>query len=433
MRCRTMKIVCFPHFFYLSEVSRLIEIGNALRQLEQEVVFFSHGGPYESFAREAGFEVVSIEPTMSPERAKEYMTYNRGEGSKSLSSSFFTYEELKAYVPAEADALKQVNADAVLIGWNLPSYLSVQLAGIPIIVQQPGSWTAPFFDRKMAEFAPAAVSGSVVSLFHYLPMDRFVNWLMPRVRLWIKPFNQLAMELGLPQYKSTLDFMAGNLTLVMDTPSIFGISPEELEDYSPVHPEFFHKLPKYKYGGPCYARLPGGVPESVRKHFDTSETKLYCAMGVSGSPKVLRSIIDIVRGLDLRALIVTTIILDDEQNSSTEQVLLKSHVPAHLVNPMADIAITHGGAGTVQTAIHSGTPLVGIPMHQEQAGNISLVKRQGAGIMLWKQELTRKNLASALETLVSNSQFRENMKRLKLEQDQVDGAAKAAQEIVNFL
>ena len=427
-----MKIICFPHFFYLSEVSRLIEIGKALRKLEQDVVFFSHGGPYESIARDEGFEVIAITPTMSSERAKEYMAYNRGEGSHSLSSSFFTYEELKAYVPAEVDALRQVNADAVLIGWNLPSYLSVQLARIPIIVQQPGPWTAPYFDRKMAEFAPAAVGGCIASLFHHLPMDKFVNWVMPRVRLWIKPFNQLALELGLPQYKSTLDFMAGDLTLVMDTPSILGISPEELENYYPVHPEFFHKPPKYKYGGPCYARLPGGVPEQVQDHFDTSRTKLYCAMGVSGSPKVLRSIIDIVRGLDLQTLIVTTTIIDDEMNDSSGQVLLKSHVPAHLVNPMADIAITHGGAGTVQTAIHSGTPLAGIPMHQEQAGNISLVKKQGAGIMLWKQELTKKHLTSALEALVADSGYRENMTRLKLEQDQIDGAAKAAQEIVNF-
>jgi UDP:flavonoid glycosyltransferase YjiC (YdhE family) len=369
---------------------------------------------------------------MSPERANEYMTYNRGEGSKSLSSSFFTYEELKAYVPAEADALRQVNADAVLIGWNLPSYLSVKLVGIPIIVQQPGAWTAPFFDRKLAEFAPAAVSGGIVSLFHHLPMDRFVNWLMPRTQLWIKPFNQLALELGLPQFKSTLDFMAGDLTLVMDTPSILGIAPEELENYRPAHPEFFHKVPIYRYGGPCYARLPGEVPEQVRDHFDTPQTKLYCAMGVSGSPKVLRSIIDIVSNLDLRTLIVTTTILDGNSGSS-DQVLFKSHVPAHLVNPMADIAITHGGAGTVQTAIHSGTPLVGIPMHQEQAGNISLVKRQGAGLMLWKQELTRKHLESALERLAADSQFRENMKRLKLEQDKIDGAAKAAQEIVIYL
>ena len=428
-----MKIVCFPHFFYLSEVSRLIEIGKALRELKQDVVFFSHGGPYESLAREAGFDLFPISPTMSAERANEYMTYNRGEGSKSLSSSFLTFEELKAYVPAEADALRQVNADAVLIGWNLPSYLSVQLAGIPIIVQQPGPWTAPFFDRKLAEFAPAAIGGGIVSIFHHLPMDRFVNWVMPRVRLWIKPFNKLALELGLPQYKSTLDFMAGDLTLVMDTPSILGISPEELENYYPVHPEFFHKPPKYKYGGPCYARIPGEVSEQVRDHFDTFKTKLYCAMGVSGSPKVLRSIIDIVRGLDLQTLIVTTTILDDDNNKSSDQVLLKSHVPAHLVNPMADIAITHGGAGTVQTAIHSGTPIVGIPMHQEQAGNISLVKRKGAGLMLWKQELTKKHLASALEMLVTDSRFRENMNRLKLEQDKVDGAVKAAREIIDFL
>lgn len=428
-----MKIVCFPHFFYLSEVSRLIEIGTALRKLEQEVVFFSHGGPYESIAREAGFEVVSVAPTMSPERANEYMTYNRGEGSRSLSSSFFTYEELKAYVPAEADALRQVGADAVLIGWNLPSYLSVQLAGIPIIVQQPGPWTAPYFDRKMAEFAPAVAGERIARLLHHLPMSRLVNWLIPKARFWTAPFNQLASEMGLPQYKSTLDFMAGDLTLVMDTPSILGITPEELEDYRPAHPEFFHKPPKYRYGGPCYARLPGGVPDDVRQHFDTPRTRLYCAMGVSGSPQVLRSIIDIVRGLDLQTLIVTTTILADDQSGSSGQVLFKSHVPAHLVNPMADIAITHGGAGTVQTAIHSGTPLVGIPMHQEQAGNISLVKRRGAGLMLWKQELSRKRLAPALEALATDSQFRNNMAQLKLEQDQVDGAARAAREIVNFL
>lgn len=428
-----MKIVCFPHFYYLSEVSRLIEIGKNLRALEQEVIFFSHGGPYESIARDEGFEVVSITPTMSPERYDEFIKYNRGEGSKSLSSSFFTYEELKQYVPAEADALKQVNADAVLIGWNLPSYLSVQLVGIPIIVQQPGTFTAPFFDKKLAEFAPALAGSGIARLLHYLPMDRLVNWLLPKSRFWIHPFNQLASELGLPQYKSTLDFVAGDLTLVMDTPSILGITPEELKDYRPAHPEYFHKTPKYRYGGACYARLPGEVPEQVSKHFDTPGTKLYCAMGVSGSPEVLRSMIDIVRDLDLRALIVTTTILDEGNNDSSGQVLIQPHVPAHLVNPMADFAITHGGAGTVQTAIHSGTPIVGIPMHQEQAGNVARVRKRGAGLMLWKSELTRKNLASALERLTTDSQFRENMKRLKLEQDKIDGAAKAAQEIVNFL
>jgi len=423
-----MRIVCFPHFYYLSEVSRLVEIGKALRGMGQNVQFFSHGGPYESVARDQGFEVVPIQPTMSRERAEEYFAFNRGERGNPFRDSFFSYEELKEYVSREAASLREARADVVLIGWNLPSYLSVQLVGIPIVVQQPGAFTAPFFDQGMGVFVP-----SFIGWLRHLPMDWFINWFMPQTRLWLRPFNRLASELGLPQYKSTLDMMAGDLTLVMDAPEILGISPDELEHYKPSHPKFFHRPPNYRYAGPCFAKLPGEVPQSVREHFDTPRTKLYCAMGVSGSPEVLRSVIDIVGDLDIQTLVVTTTILGEEVWSSSKQVLVVPHVPAHLVNPLADVAITHGGARTIQTAIHSGTPLVGVPMQLEQAGNISLVERQGAGIMLSKLDLNRAQLTTALEKIVADDSYRKNMLRLKQIQDRVDGATNAARQIVSFL
>ncbi len=422
-----MRIVCFPHFYYLSEASRLVEIAKALRHRGQQVEFFSHGGPYEWVARDEGFEVVPVEPQMSPERAQQYMRFNRGEDFKSLRDSFFSYEELREHVPNEAAALKNARADAVLIGWNLPSYLSVQLADIPIIVQQPGTFTAPFFDKGMGVFVP-----SLIGWLRHLPMDWFMNWFAPRMNFWTYPFNQLASELGLPEYKSTLDFMAGDLTLVMDAPQILGISPEELESYQPRHPRRFRRPPRYRYGGPCFAKLPGDVPESVRRHLDTPRTKLYCAMGVSGSPEVLRSVVEIVSDLDLQAVVLTTTILDSAVKAS-ERVLTVPHAPAHLVNPLADIAITHGGAGTVQTAIHSGTPLVGIPAQMEQACNISLVERQGAGVMLTRLDLSRRKLAAALEKLLRDRSCRDDMLRLKRLQDPIDGAARAAEEIVEFL
>jgi UDP:flavonoid glycosyltransferase YjiC (YdhE family) len=87
----------------------------------------------------------------------------------------------------------------------------------------------------------------------------------------------------------------------------------------------------------------------------------------------------------------------------------------------------------VQTAVHSGTPLVGIPMHLEQTGNLSLVTRQGAGLMLSKWDLNRRSLGRALERLLTDASLRQNMLRLKAFQDKVDGAAVAAREIVNFL
>ena len=423
-----MKIVCFPHFYYLSEASRLVEIGKALRGMGQDIVFFTHGGSYESVAKDEGFEVIPVQPTMSPDRAEDYKAFNRAERGNPFRDSFFSYEELKAYVRHEADAFRQVGGDAVLIGWNLPSYLSVQLVSIPIIVQQPGPFTAPFYDKKMGVFVP-----SLVGWLRHLPMDWFVNWLIPRTKLWLAPFNRLAADLGLPQYKSLLDMMAGDLTLVMDTPEILGITREELEHYRPRHAAFFHRPPRYRYGGACYAKLPGAVPDQVAEHFNTSRTRLYCGMGVSGSPRVLRDVIDIVSDLDLQALIVTTTILDEAVKSVSDRVLLIPHVPAHRVNPLADIALTHGGAGTVQTAIHSATPLVGVPMHLEQAGNISLVTRQNAGVMLSKTELNRHKLVSALEQLVSKPHFRQSMLRLKALQDRVDGAAIAANELVSFL
>ena len=260
-----------------------------------------------------------------------------------------------------------------------------------------------------------------------------MNWFAPRMKFWIHPFNQLASEFGLPQYKSTLDFVAGDLTLVMDAPEVLGISPEELEDYQPRHPQFFRRPPRYRYGGPCFAKLPGDVPEAVQRHFDTPRTKLYCAMGVSGSPEVLQSVVEIVGDLDLQAVVLTTTILGDRARSESDRVLAIPHAPAHLLNPMADIAITHGGAGTVQTAIHSGTPIVGIPAQMEQAGNIYLVARQGAGLMLSRLDLSRRKLAAALEKLVEDRSYRDSMQRLKRMQDPIDGAAKAADEIVRFL
>ena len=423
-----MRIVCFPHFYYLSEVSRLVEIAKALVDLGQEVQFFSHGGPYERVARDEGFEVVPVPPQMSPERAEQFKRFNRAEGVKSIHDSFFSLEELREYVPNEVVALQKNPADAVLIGWNLPSYLSAQLVGIPIIVQQPGPFTAPFFDQRMGVFVP-----SLIGWLRHLPMGWFMNGYAPRMKFWLRPFNQLASELGLPQWKSTLDFVAGDLTLVMDAPEILGISPKDLENYQPRHPRYFRRTPRYRYGGPCFARLPGGVPENVQRHFDTPRTKLYCAMGASGSPEALQSVVEIVSELDLQAVVMTTTILGDRIKNTSERVLAIPHAPAHLVNPLADIAITHGGAGTVQTAIYSGTPLVGVPMHMEQAGNISLVERQGAGVMLSRLDLHRPKLSSALEKLVTDKSYRDNMLRLKQLQDPINGAAIAAREIMRFL
>ena len=55
----------------------------------------------------------------------------------------------------------------------------------------------------------------------------------------------------------------------MDAPEILGISPEE--SYQPLHPQFFHRPPRYRYGGPCFAKLPGEVLSEASR-LDTPRT-----------------------------------------------------------------------------------------------------------------------------------------------------------------
>ena len=59
--------------------------------------------------------------------------------------------------------------------------------------------------------------------------------------------------------------------------------------------------------------------------------------------------------------------------------------------------------------------------------------RQGAGLLLTGLDLDRPRLAAALEKLVADHRYRDNMHRLKRIQDPINGAAKTADEIVRFL
>ncbi len=122
-----------------------------------DIPFFSHGGSYEWVAQDAGFEVLPVPPMMSRERAKQYMAFNGGEVGNPFRDSFLTYEELKEYVPCEAGMLRDAKADVVIIGWNLPSYLSVRLVGIPIVAQRPDPIHRPLLRSKDGVFVPALI------------------------------------------------------------------------------------------------------------------------------------------------------------------------------------------------------------------------------------------------------------------------------------
>jgi UDP:flavonoid glycosyltransferase YjiC (YdhE family) len=96
---------------------------------------------------------------------------------------------------------------------------------------------------------------------------------------------------------------------------------------------------------------------------------------------------------------------------------------------MCDAAIIHGGQGTVQTAIASGTPFVGIPLQPEQNVNLKIVERLGGGRTLSLKALRRNRLRPSLEEVLRNPSFKRAMADLRDRQAQRNGPAAAAQRL----
>ncbi len=106
-------------------------------------------------------------------------------------------------------------------------------------------------------------------------------------------------------------------------------------------------------------------------------------------------------------------------------------VPALKVNSMADLVISHGGQGAVQTAIASSTPIIGLAVQPEQQINLDHVAMRGAAIRLPIQEWNAAEIQKAIQTIRTASDYKLRMEELKKLQQNVDGKKNSAVAIWN--
>jgi UDP:flavonoid glycosyltransferase YjiC (YdhE family) len=141
----------------------------------------------------------------------------------------------------------------------------------------------------------------------------------------------------------------------------------------------------------------------------------------------LRAVLETLEDLKVRAVVVTTV--HGGGLESKPNVLMYDFLPSREVMQMCDAAIIHGGQGTVQTAIASGTPFVGIPLQPEQNVNLKLVERLGGGRTISLKALRRGRLRPILEEVLRNPSFKRAMADLRERQAQRNGPAEAAQRL----
>jgi len=266
-------------------------------------------------------------------------------------------------------------------------------------------------------------------LIHHLP--RFVRRRLPLLRH--RNIAWAARRLGWRggPLANLFDMLRADLTLVNDLPDFYA---------GTAFPETF------RFTGPVFSMSAGedDVEEPIREVFDPGQAvpKVFCTLGSSGGREQLLEVVKVFtagagRGWNAVILSPSAVCPIEEARRALGGrkgvCLADRFVPAGRVNAMADVVVCHGGQGTIQTAVTSGTPLVGLAAQQEQQVNLDHVAMMGAGLRIpakrWRSEVIRKSIARVL----ADPTYRENALRLKGRMAENDGKTQSAAAIWSFL
>ncbi|CAK1547661.1 unnamed protein product [Leptosia nina] len=96
-------------------------------------------------------------------------------------------------------------------------------------------------------------------------------------------------------------------------------------------------------------------------------------------------------------------------------------------HPKIKLFITQGGLQSTDEAISAGVPMIGIPMLGDQWFNVEKYVLYKIGIKIEMETITEEELEEAIQTIINDTSYRDNIVRLrKLMNDQPQGALERA-------
>lgn len=412
-------ICLLPHCAYLSETSRMLELHRALTGLGVQVQVATHGGPHERLLAEAGIQYDVIGPGMTPARAARFVASATGLGDPR--QSMYDDAEIHTYVAAEAEYFRAHGIKVAVTGFTVTTLLSSRLAGVRVITEHAGSFVPPIFERRLLP----APSRPVDPRLKHAPdwLARFlVNRTLHRTAAYCGGFNRVAAQLGVERIPSLAALLLGDLSLVPEIPEVLGVTAADLAAWRPG--KGYRPGSRLEAVGPLFAQLDLPIPVEVQRFLDHPGPTIYLAMTSTPAELVRRAIVELSR-LDVRILVAGTV--HELGDLATDRILIEGVLPSHLVMPQVELAVTTGGQGSVQTAMATGTPLLGIPLHIEQDLNVALVERLGAA-----RRARSGDLGKLAAGMLDNPGHRASAERIQKQYAAVDGPTEAARIIARF-
>jgi UDP:flavonoid glycosyltransferase YjiC (YdhE family) len=418
-------ICLMPNCAYLSETSRMIAIFKALRAAGAPAVIATHGGTHEKLLSTEGIPYEIVGPRWDEERCRRFVANGPGIGPHN--QSFYSADEMRTYVRAEAEYFRRHDVQAVVIGFTLTALLSSRLAGIPVVAEHAGSYLPPLFERGLL---PAA-SRSPLPLFDYMPRP-LARWLQnkgaARLKIHLKTFNDITEELGVEPIPSFPALLLGDLTLVTEAPEVLGVSEAEMKAWRPSGA--YRPSTRIEYTGPIFAELDLPVPDAIEAALAQGGKTVYLAI-TSSEANTVRKAAREISAAGVRVIVAGTV--HDLGDLAGSRIVIGGVLPSHKIMPRVDLAVTAGGQGSVQCAMAAGTPLIGIPLQPEQDCNLHFVEQQGAARRLPLRDVGKGRLTALVKEMLDDPASRNAAARIRAAYARRDGPKLSAEAILRLV
>ena len=408
---KKIKIVIATIFQNAGDATRSIEIAKIIQKHKPknyalDITFISRGSKFEEEVLRLGYRIHKAVPPMKGIRFQDDFKTKFGDlvGDKKLA-----LEILKG----EIEAYRELQPDLLLYGfWPIGSI--AQRMVIP--------------ETKTIAFLPLPLTEEFLNYVDTFPDEFLLARLPAFLQKVIIKMIPTSLKLRNPALRhKSIQYAAHTLGYKKALINTFGMLRSNkylVNDFSVFYDtRAFGE--KFVFSGPVYAKIGKQEinDERIRELLSNENRKLkiFCTLGSSGAKEHLLEIIRVFNegvGREWSGIILSPpaicpleearALLNNDNVYITDQF-----VPAKEINKKVDMVICHGGQGTLQTAITSGTPLIGIATQPEQKINLEHLESFGMAIRIpywkWKSSTIRKNVVK----IVSNKAYKSKAKELQ--------------------
>lgn len=399
-------VLMFPYANHLGGTQPLVAIGGALRDAGHNVVFAARG-KCRAYVEECGFEVEDV-VELDPQRSVAYINKS--------SLDYHTRDSIAEFVEQESALIRKHHAGAVVDLHRPTLKLSALLTKTPRAVLCNTVLTRYYAGEK---FLPE--SHPLSAIVKHLPPSilRPVSaWAEEKLfQSWVRPYNAYLKGRSDVRFASMKDLFEGEATILMDAnefaPSLS--LPPHVHAVGPLVHEQVDRIPSW------YARL------------DPAKKSVFVYLGSYGEQ--FTRVVDYLGKLfagsnDYQVVAATGGLYEYSGTEIPPNIIVSDYVPASLVLSRNCVAmITHGGRGSIYSALHHGVPVIGIPNQGEQEWNLDAVERHGLGRKLSAKRISFDMFREAMRAVLDEPRFGENARAFRQKLLNYDGVGAASRII----